>query len=109
MKKYLANIHVMEELTRVQTNLALLKKNQAKNIASGKRTIDVEVMGLRIGDFVMVTFPGELTVQIGLNIKRCRLIRVPSLQGTLMVTFIMRQPRSNLRMWAMRRKTVIAY
>ncbi|MEI6687675.1 MAG: hypothetical protein WCN64_16130, partial [Planctomycetota bacterium] len=45
MKKYLANIHVMEELTRVQTNLALLKKNQAKNIASGKRTIDVEVMG----------------------------------------------------------------
>ena len=70
MKKYLANIHVMEELTRVQTNLALLKKNQAKNIASGKRTIDVEVMGLRIGDFVMVTFPGELTVQIGLNIKK---------------------------------------
>jgi len=70
IKKYLANIHVMEELTRVQTNLALLKKNQAKNIASGKRTIDVEIMGIRVGDFVMVTFPGELTVQIGLNIKK---------------------------------------
>jgi hypothetical protein len=47
-----------------------LKKHQADNIAAGKRTIDVEVMGLRIGDFVLVTFPGELTVQIGLNIKR---------------------------------------
>ncbi len=70
MKVYLTNIHLMEELTRVQTNLALLKKNQAKNIASGKRTITVEIMGLRLGDFVLVTFPGELTVQIGLNIKK---------------------------------------
>ena len=25
---------------------------------------------LRIGDFKLVTFPGELTVEIGLNIKR---------------------------------------
>ena len=59
----------MEELTRVQTNLALLRKHQASLVASGKRTIDVELLGLRIGDFVMVTFPGELTVQIGLNLK----------------------------------------
>ena len=27
-------------------------------------------MGLRIGEFVLVTFPGELSVQIGLNIKK---------------------------------------
>ena len=60
----------MEELTRVQVNLALLKKHHAQNIAAGSRQIDVELMGLRIGDFVLVTFPGELTVQIGLNIKR---------------------------------------
>ena len=26
--------------------------------------------GVRIGDFKMVTFPGELTVQVGLNIKK---------------------------------------
>ena len=25
--------------------------------------------GLRVGDFKLVTFPGELTVQVGLNIK----------------------------------------
>jgi len=70
MEQYIHNIQVMEELTRVQTNLALLRKHQARNIAAGKRTIDVEVMGLRVGDFVLVTFPGELTVQIGLNIKQ---------------------------------------
>jgi hypothetical protein len=70
MKAYLENIYVMEELTRNQTNLALLKKHQAQNIAAGKRTVDVELVGVRIGDFVLITFPGELTVQIGLNIKK---------------------------------------
>jgi hypothetical protein len=60
----------MEELTRVQTNLALLRKHQADRLAAGKNTIEVEVLALRIGDFVLVTFPGELTVQIGLNIKQ---------------------------------------
>ncbi|OYW15931.1 MAG: hypothetical protein B7Z55_14530, partial [Planctomycetales bacterium 12-60-4] len=69
IEAYLQNIAVMEELTRVQTNLALLKKHQARNVAAGKRTLDVELVGLRIGEFVLVTFPGELTVRIGLNIK----------------------------------------
>src|SRR5262249_32839460 len=70
IEQYLKNIYVMEELTRLQTNLALLKMHHAQNAAAGKRTIDVEVVGLRIGDFVLVTFPGELTVQIGLGIKQ---------------------------------------
>lgn len=70
MEQYIRNIRVMEELTRVQTNLALLKKHQAQNVAAGSRQIDVELLGLRIGEFVLVTFPGELTVQIGLNIKK---------------------------------------
>ncbi len=66
---YLRNIHIMEELTRVQANLALLRKHQARFIAAGSRTIDVELMALRVGDFALVSFPGELTVQIGLNLK----------------------------------------
>jgi hypothetical protein len=66
---YLANVRVMERLTRLQTNLDLLAKNQAKNLATGDAPIPAEVMGLRVGDFVMVTFPGELTVEIGLRIK----------------------------------------
>jgi len=70
IKAYIQNIYIMEELTRVQTNLALLRKHQASLVASGKRTIDVELLGLRVGDFVLTTFPGELSVRIGLNIKK---------------------------------------
>lgn len=67
---YLRNIQTMEQLTRLQTNLALLKKHRAQTIAAGSGTLDVEIAGLRIGDFRLVTFPGELTAQIGLNIKQ---------------------------------------
>jgi hypothetical protein len=70
LEQYAANIHTMEELTRVQANLDLLKMHHAQNVAAGKETLTVEVLGLRIGDFVMVTFPGELSVQIGLNLKQ---------------------------------------
>ena len=70
MQQYLQNIHTMEALTRNQTNLALLQKHQATNVASGKRTLEVEILGIRVGDFVLVTFPGELTVEIGLGIKK---------------------------------------
>jgi len=70
MEKYLGNIHVMEELTRLQENLELLRKHHAWNMVAGKGTVSVEVVAVRIGDFALVTFPGELSVQIGLNIKR---------------------------------------
>jgi len=69
IEQYINNIETMEQLTRVQTNLALLNKHQVQNIAAGKRTLDVEMVGLRLGDFVLVTFPGELTVRIGLGLK----------------------------------------
>jgi hypothetical protein len=68
MEAYIRNIHTMEELTRKQTNLALLTKHHQRNTEAGA-TIDVEVAGLRVGNFRMVTFPGEVTVPIGLNIK----------------------------------------
>ena len=70
LRAYARNILAMEDITRIKTNLALLRKHQANNLKAEKRTIDVEVVGLRVGDFVMVTFPGELTCQIGLNIKQ---------------------------------------
>jgi hypothetical protein len=66
---YTRNIYIMEELTRVRANLNLLRKNHAKNEAAEKDAIDIELVGLRVGEFVLVTFPGELSVQIGLNIK----------------------------------------
>ena len=70
LEAYLKNVLVMEDLTRVQENLRLLKLHQAQHVAAGKRTLDVELVGLRVGDFVLVTSPGELTCQIGLNIKK---------------------------------------
>lgn len=70
MRQYVENILAMEELTRVETNLALLRKHQAELVAAGKRTVDVELLAVRIGDFTLATFPGELTVRIGLNIKK---------------------------------------
>lgn len=69
IQNYIDNIYTMENLTRVQKNLRLLRLHQAANTAAPKDTVDIEVLGIRIGDFVLVTFPGELTVQIGLGIK----------------------------------------
>lgn len=70
MQAYIRNIYTMEQLTRIQINMALVRKHQKTNDAAAKRTMDVELLGLRIGDFVLTTFPGELTVQIGLNLKK---------------------------------------
>ncbi len=70
LRAYLSNIETMEQITRVQANLALLQKHQAANLAAGRRPLEAELAGLRIGDFVLVTFPGELTVEIGLNVKK---------------------------------------
>ena len=70
MQAYIANIQSMEALTRTQTNLALLRKHQLDNAKASTRTIDVEVCAIRLGDWRLITFPGELTVQIGLNLQR---------------------------------------
>lgn len=70
LEQYIQNIHAMEQLTRLRVNLDLLRMHLAQNQAAGSKTIDVEVAGLRIGDFALVTFPGELSVEIGLNIKK---------------------------------------
>lgn len=70
LQAYMDNVLAMEKLTRVQTNLGLLRKHQATNLAAGRKPLEVEIAGLRVGDFVLVTFPGELTVEIGLNVKK---------------------------------------
>lgn len=70
METYLHNIYLMEQMSRNQINIALLKMHHAQNEASGSKTIKVEVAGIRIGNFFLVSFPGELSSQIGLNIKK---------------------------------------
>ena len=70
MERYARNIGTMERITRINTNLRLLRKHREQARAAGRPTLDVELSALRLGDFVLLTFPGELTVQIGLNIKK---------------------------------------
>ncbi len=70
MDAYIRNIMTMEKLSRLQINRRLLEKHQDSYVKSGRKDLDVEVAGLRVGGFRMVTFPGELTVPIGLNLKK---------------------------------------
>jgi hypothetical protein len=70
LQSYMRNIHTMEQITRINTNLRLLKNHQKTGYDAGNKTVSVELSGLRVGDFVLTTFPGELTVPIGLNIKK---------------------------------------
>ncbi len=70
LERYRSNIDVMEELTRLNTNLSLLRRHLEQTKAAATPTLAVEVVGLRIGDFRLVTFPGEATVEVGLNIKQ---------------------------------------
>jgi hypothetical protein len=70
LDKYLWNIHAMERLARIQENLHFLRIHNAINEAAGVKTIDVEIQAMRIGNFVLVTFPAEVSVQVGLNIKK---------------------------------------
>ena len=70
VETYLGNLAIMENLTRLNANLALLKKHHADTLASNSSTLDAEVCGLRVGRFKLVTFPGEVTAQVGLNIKK---------------------------------------
>jgi hypothetical protein len=70
METYMQNIYIMEQITRTQTNISLLKMHHAQNMAAGSDKITVEMTGLRIGDFFLVSFPGELSSQIGLNVKK---------------------------------------
>jgi len=64
IEKYLGNIYKMEELVVTEANLGFLK-NLNTNIP-----IKAETVGLKIGDFVLITYSGELFSQIGLNIKK---------------------------------------
>jgi len=68
MDAYLRNIRVMEDLTRRQINLALLERHQAANEKAGK-TVEAEIVSLQVGEFRLVTFPAELTVEVGFGIR----------------------------------------
>lgn len=70
MDKYLRNIYAMEKLARIRENLSILIRRQAENEATGWEPIKAEIHGLRIGEFVLITFPGEAVIEVALNVKK---------------------------------------
>jgi len=64
MIKYLNSIYKMEELIVTEANLNYLRGINTKN------PVKAEIMGLKAGDFILITFTGELFAQVGLNIKK---------------------------------------
>ncbi len=68
--KYLRNIYAMDKLASLQENISLLEMHKKSNEVAEGPMVEVEIQGVRIGDFVLVTFPGEVSVEVGLNIKK---------------------------------------
>jgi hypothetical protein len=63
MEKYLNCIYKMEELLVTEANIGYLKNSKPQD------PVKAEIMGLKVGDFVLITFSGEVFSRIGLNIK----------------------------------------
>ena len=70
IKKYLKNMRAMDKLAQIQENKIFLKRSQSEVDKTGGKTIQAEVEGVRIGNFVVVTFPGEPFAQVNFNIKK---------------------------------------
>ncbi len=70
MEKYLKNMRAMDKLAQIQENKMFINRSQKLVNQVGKQTISVDIVGVRIGDFVLLTFPGEPFAQVALNIKR---------------------------------------
>lgn len=67
--KYLRNIRAMERLALIQDDIATLQKHKSINDDSGEETIAAEIMGIKIGDCVLITAPIEILTEVSLNIK----------------------------------------
>lgn len=67
--KYLRNIQAMENLAKIQDDIATHQRHQAINAEAGGSTVQAEVLGIRIGDCVLVSCPAEALTQVGLNVK----------------------------------------
>ena len=64
IEKYLNNIYRMEELIMIESNLLYLRESIPQD------PVKAEIMGVKIGEFVLISFPGELFTQVALNIKK---------------------------------------
>lgn len=68
--KYLRNIRVMERLTLLADDIETLKKHALENVGAGGQPIVTEVMGVKVGEFVLITSATEVSTEIALHIKK---------------------------------------
>jgi len=67
--KYLRNVLAMEKLTQIQEDRYQLLLRQADVKRLGADHVSAQIMALSIGDFILVSFPGEPFSGVGLKIK----------------------------------------
>ncbi len=67
--KYLRNVLAMEKLSQIQEDNHQLMLRQADIKRLGGDHVSAEIMAFRIGDFILVSFPGEPFAEAGLKIK----------------------------------------
>ncbi|MFA5646543.1 MAG: hypothetical protein WDA18_09390 [Candidatus Ratteibacteria bacterium] len=70
IKKYLERIQTMEEMTRNELKISMLKKHQEIIEEIGSSTINAEITGIRIGDCLLITAPMEILTEVGLHVKK---------------------------------------
>ncbi len=70
LAKYLQNIRAMEKLSKIQDDLATLRKHFQDNQAAGESAVDCEIMALTIGGLALLSSPAEMLLQISLNLKK---------------------------------------
>jgi hypothetical protein len=69
VERYLDSIRVMERLTRMQDDIETFERHLAINEESGETTIACEIIGIRIGDCVLISAPIEILSEVGFNVK----------------------------------------
>lgn len=70
IEKYLERIQVMEEMTRNELKISMLKKHQEVIAGIGAPTIGAEIKAIQIGECVLIAAPLEMLTEVGLNVKR---------------------------------------
>ena len=69
MDKYLDNILAMEKLAQIREDKAMLNYSLDEINKYGGSFVAAEILAVRIGDFIIITFPAEMCVNAGLRLK----------------------------------------
>lgn len=67
--KYLKSVEAMEKLVKIRDAITTLKRHKKHNDDSGERTAAAPVLGIRLGDFVLVSAPVEALTEIGARVR----------------------------------------